>query len=92
MQIVDLENQSLVGTVIVIEAIVSELLVEGLRPLAPADRAAALERIAGQVAANGKAIIDLAPKAQLGNAQKIQAAAARMIKAASSEALAELSK
>ncbi len=92
MQIVDLENQSLVGTVLVLEAVVTEMLAAYLRGIAADQRALACDRIAAQVAANGKTLVDLAPRAQIGNAQKIQAAAARMVKAAMTDALAEIAK
>jgi hypothetical protein len=92
MQIIDLENQSLVGTVIVLEAIASEMLISYLKGLKADQRQAACTRISDQVAANGKAIVELAPKAQISNAQKIQAAAARMVKSAMADALAELAK
>jgi hypothetical protein len=90
MQIADLENQSLVGTVLVLDAVVTEMMMSHLRGLPSGERQAACDRISAQVAANGKQLVDLAPKAQIANAQKIQAAAARMVKAATSDALAEI--
>ena len=92
MQIIDLENQSLVGSVLVLDAIATELLTFYLRGIPADQRGAACDRLVAQVAANGKALVDLAPQAQIGNANKIQAASARMIKAAITEALAEISK
>lgn len=88
MRISDLENQSLVGTVMVLEAIATELLAGYLRGLAPADRDAALARMSADVAANGKQLVELAPKPQAGNALKTQASAARQMAAVAQEALA----
>lgn len=90
MQIVDLENQSLVGMVLVLDAIATELLLAYLKGLPADQRQTACDRISAQVAENGKQLVDLAPKAQISNAQKIQAAAARMAKGAVTEALAEI--
>lgn len=92
MQIADLENQSLVGMVLVIDAVVTELLVPYLKDLPADQRQASMARMSDQVAANGKALVDMAPKAQIAAAQKIQAASARIMKAAMSEALAEIGK
>jgi len=92
MKIIDLENQSLVGMVLVIDAVVSELLVPYLKALPSDQRQAAIARISDQVAANGKSVVDLAPKVQLANAQKIQAASARIVQAAMADALAEIGK
>ena len=92
MQIVDLENQSLVGTVLVLDAIVTEFMVAYLKMLPADQRQAACDRMSDQVASNGKKLVDLAPQAQISNATKIQAASARMVKAAVTEAMAELAK
>ena len=92
MQIVDLENQSLVGTVLVLDSIVTEVLTSYLKGMKADQRQAACDRISAQVASNGKQLVDLAPKAQITAAQKIQAASARMIKAAMVDALAEIAK
>ncbi len=92
MQIVDLENQSLVGAVLVIDAIASEMLTFYLKGLPADQRQASIDRMSSQVAASGKSLVDLAPKTQIANAQKIQAAAARIMKAAATEALAGVAK
>ena len=88
MRISDLENQSMVGTVMVLEAIAIEVLTGYLKRLSPDDRKAAMERMTADVLANAKQVVDMAPKAQLANAQKIQAAATRIMAAAAAEALA----
>lgn len=85
MQLVDLENQSLVGMVLVLDAIATEVLLSYLNQLPANQRQAVCDRMTAQVAANGKQLVDLAPKAQIANATKIQAAAARLIKAALAE-------
>jgi stage III sporulation protein SpoIIIAA len=87
---IDLENQSLVGTVLVIDAIATELLGDYLKTLPADQRQAACDRISAMVAANGKQIVDLAPKPLLSNATKIQAAAARISKQVIGDALAAI--
>ena len=47
MRISDLENQSMVGTVIVLEAIATELLAAHLRRLKPEERDTAVKRMTG---------------------------------------------
>lgn len=88
MRISDLENQSLVGTVMVLEAIATEMLAAYLKPLPAAERTAALARMSDDVAANGKQLVDLAPKVNVGAAQKIQASAIRQMAAVAQEVLA----
>lgn len=90
MRISDLENQSLVGTVMVLEALATELLAAYLKPLPEADRKAALVRMSDDVAANGKQLVDLAPKMNVGAALKIQASAARQMAAVAQEVLAAI--
>lgn len=90
MRISDLENQSLVGTVMVLEALATELMTAYLRPLPAAERDAAIARMTADVAANGKQVVELAPKPQTGNALKIQAAGARQMAAVAQEVLAAL--
>jgi hypothetical protein len=92
MQIADLENQSLVGMVVVLDAIATEMLTPYLKGLPADHRQAACDRISALVAANGKSLVDLAPQAMIANAQKIQAASSRLVKAAIAEALAEIGK
>lgn len=92
MQFVDTESQSLVGMVIVVDAIVTELLTPYLRSLAPDARQAAIARITEQVTANGKHIVDMAPQAMVGSANKIQAAASRLADSAIKDAMAEIAK
>lgn len=88
MRISDLENQSMVGTVMVLEAIAIEVLTAHLKGLSPDDRKAAIDRMSADVTANAKQVVEMAPKPQLANAQKIQAAATRIMAAAAAEALA----
>ena len=80
MQITDLENQSLVGTVMVLDAVVTVILTSYLKSLPADERGAVHARIVAQVDDNGRQLMDLAPKAQVANALKIQAAAARMVR------------
>lgn len=87
MRISDLENQSMVGTVIVLEAIAIEVLVGHLQRLPPDAREASIARMTADVTANSKQVVDMAPKAQAGNALKIQAAALRIMAAAAQEAM-----
>ena len=87
MRISDLENQSMVGTVIVLEAIATELLAAHLRRLKPEERDTAVKRMTADVAANAKQVVEQAPKPLLANALKIQAAATRLMEAAAAEAL-----
>lgn len=87
MRISDLENQSLVGTVMVLEAIATELMAAYLAGLPKPARDAAVARISDDVAANGKQLVEQAPKPMAGNALKIQAAAVRQMAAALQEAL-----
>lgn len=57
----------------------------------PADqRQAACDRVTAMVAANGKQIVDLAPKPLLSSGTKIQAAAARICKQVIGDALAAI--
>ena len=88
MRISDLENQSMVGTVMVLEAIAIEVLTAHLKGLSMDDRKAAIDRMSADVTANAKQVVEMAPKPQLANAQKIQAAATRIMTAAAAEALA----
>lgn len=90
MQIIDLENQSLVGMVLVLDAIATEMLSSYLHGLPADQRLAACGRISEQVAANGKVLVDLAPQAQTQNANRIQAASARIVKAAIDEILKQI--
>jgi hypothetical protein len=92
MQFVDTESQSFVGMIVVIEAIATELLTGYLRKIPADQRQVAIDRIEAQVIANGKRIVDMAPKVQLDGAVKIQAAALRLVKAATTDALAEIAK
>ena len=92
MKIVDLENQSQVGWVVALDAIVSELLVPYLKGLSSDERQAAIDRMTDHAAGNGKQLVDLAPQAMLGNANKTQAAAARIMKSAIADALTEIGK
>lgn len=90
MRISDLENQSMVGTVMVLEAVAVELLVAHLKGLAADERKASIDRMTADVTDNAKQMVEMAPKPQLANAQKIQAAAMRIMAAAAAEALAKV--
>lgn len=90
MRISDLENQSMVGTVMVLEAIAVELLVAHLKGLSADERKASIDRMTADVTDNAKQMVEMAPKPQLANAQKIQAAAMRIMAAAAAEALAKV--
>jgi hypothetical protein len=92
IQFLDLENRNVVAMVIVVEAMIAEMFVPYLKALPADQRQAACDRVVAQVAANGKAIVDLAPKTGIDNAMKIQGASARMVKAAMTESLAEIAK
>lgn len=91
MRISDLENRSVVGTVIVLQAIATELLAAHLKALPESDRPAAIARIVADATANGKQLVEMAPKdkpAVRANAEFIQSAALRQMDAAVKEALA----
>ena len=88
MKIADVENRNLVAMVLAIDGIVSEMLSTYLAMMPAASREAACTRITAEVADNGRRLVELAPKQHIDNATVIQAASARLIKAALADAMA----
>lgn len=91
MRISDLENRSAIGTVIVLQALVTEMFAAYLKSLPADQRQAATDRITADATANGKNLVDMAPKdkpEKKANAEFIQSAALRQMAATISEAKA----
>lgn len=74
----------------VLQAIATELLVSHMKSLPADQRQAAIERMTADVTANGKHVVDMAPKEKLDGARFIQAAASRQMAATVTEVIAAI--